>query len=118
VNYLLLFLLSYFLGGAGAAVGATVIGGLGRGAAIGGGILVGAPLVAAAAWLAVRWKWIGRHQRFWTIVGGVLGFGLALLVTLSTLSTPTGPLLGASLIGAGAVLGALMGKSAHDDQNC
>jgi len=114
----LLFLLMCFLGGAGGAIGAAGIGGLGRGAAIAGGLLVGPPLVLLGAWLASRWHWIGTHQRLWAALGGLLGFGLAGLVTLSTLSTAAGPLLGASLIGVGAWLGALMGKSAHDDVNC
>lgn len=113
MQYLLLFLLTYLLGAAGGALGATVIGGLGRGGALAGGILVGASLVALAGVLAVRWQWIGRHQRIWAITGGIAGFALAVIVTLSTLSTASGPFLGAALIGTGAVLGALMGRSAH-----
>ena len=117
MNYILLFLLTYFLGGAGGALGATMLGPIGRGGAFAGAILLGGPLVALATVFAARWGWIGRQQRFWTMIGGGLGFVLAALVTLSTLSTASGPLLGASLIGVGAVLGAVMGKSAHKTRN-
>lgn len=118
MKYVLLFLLTCFLGGAGGALGAIGLGSVGRGGALAGGILIGAPLIVVAAMLAVRWQWIGRHQRLWTSIGGLLGFGVAILVTLSTLSTAAGPILGAALIGAGADLGAVMGKSAHDDEDC
>src|SRR5512138_322173 len=108
MRYVLLFLLTCFLGGAGGSAGAVLLGSLGRGGALAGGILIGAPLVVAGALLAARWQWIGLHQRFWTSIGGLLGFAVAILVTLSTLSTATGPLLGAALIGAGADLGAVI----------
>ncbi len=118
MKYVLLFLLMCFLGGAGGALGAVVLGGLGRGGALAGGFLGGAPSVVLGAMLAARWEWIRSHQRFWAAIGGLIGFGLAILVTLSTLSTQAGPLLGAALIGAGADLGAVMGRSAHDDEDC
>jgi uncharacterized membrane protein YccC len=72
-------------------------------------------LVFVAAYIAVGRGWIGRAQRFWTVIGGLLGFGVAALVTLTTLSSPVGPILSTLLIGTGAVLGARIGVSAHDD---
>src|ERR1700752_5301944 len=108
-----LALLMIFLGGAGGAIGSMVGHFLGRGGRIMGGILGGGALVVAAGFLAVRWKWIKPGQRLWAILGGVFGFVLAVMVTLSTLSSPVGPVLSTLLIGIGASLGAIIGKEPH-----
>lgn len=113
VNLLKLFLLMVLLGGAGGALGSMAGSALGRGGVIGGGLLGGAALVVAAGFLSARWHWVTPPQRLWTIVGGVLGFAVASLVTLSTLSSPIGPILSTVLIGIGAVLGAFVGASPH-----
>jgi hypothetical protein len=101
------------LGGAGGAIGAVAGNALGPGGVFGGGLLLGAALVVAGGFLASRWGWITRPQRLWAIVGGVFGFALAWIVTLSTLSSPMGPILSTLLIGSGAVLGAVVGNSPH-----
>jgi hypothetical protein len=88
---------------------------LGRGGVFLGGFVGGIVMVFAAAYLAVRRGWIGREQRFWTVIGGTIGFVLASLVTLTTLSSPLGPVLSTLMIGIGAVLGARIGVSAHED---
>jgi hypothetical protein len=111
----LLFLLMCFLGGAGGALGSMAGAGLGRGGVFAGGFIGGVALVIAGGFLAQRWHWIKPPQRFWTLIGGVLGFGIASLVTLTTLSSPVGPVLSTLLIGTGAVLGAQMGWSAHEE---
>jgi hypothetical protein len=114
VNLLKLFLFMVLLGGAGGALGSMAGNALGRGGVITGGLVGGAALVIAGGFLSARWHWIKLPQRLWTIVGGELGFGVASLVTLSTLSSPIGPMLSTLLIGTGAVLGALVGWSAHE----
>ena len=114
MNLVKVFLLMILLGGVGGAVGSMVGHALGRGGVIGGGIVGGAVLVVLAGFLATRWHWVKLEQRLWTILGGVAGFALAAIVTLSTLSSPTGPILSTLLIGTGAVLGALVGSSAHE----
>ena len=111
----LLFVLMCVLGGAGGAAGSMLGNALGPGGVFIGGFAGGVALVFAAAYFAVGRGWIGREQRFWTVIGGILGFGLAALVTLTTLSSPVGPILSTLLIGTGAVLGARIGVSAHDD---
>lgn len=113
MKLLLLFLLMCFLGGTGGAVGSMIGAELGRGGVFAGGILLGAGLVVLAGFLAERWHWIAGQQRLWTIVGGMLGFGLATLVTLTTLESSIGPMLSTLLIGTGALLGARIGVSAH-----
>src|SRR5881397_2479210 len=95
------------LGGAGGALGSMGGHSLGRGGVIAGGLVGGAALVIAGGFLGERWRWIKPPQRLWTILGGVMGFALASMVTLSTLSSPVGPMSSTLLIGTGAVLGAL-----------
>jgi hypothetical protein len=114
VKPVLLFLLMCFLGGAGGALGSMVGASIGRGGVFIGGFVGGLALVIASGYLSARWHWITLSQRFWTIVGGALGFGLAALVTLTTLASPLGPALSTLLIGTGALLGARIGVSAHE----
>jgi len=108
-----LFVLMLLAGGAGGVLGSIVGSGLGRGGLIAGGVIGGAAFVAAAAFLATARGWITPQQRPWTIAGGEAGFGAACLVALSTLSSPLGPVAGTLLIGAGAVIGAIVGSSPH-----
>jgi hypothetical protein len=102
------------LAGAGGALGSMVGQALGRGGLIVGGVIGGVVFVVAAGYLADWRGWIRHTQRLWTILGGVFGFIVACLVALSTLGSPTGPILSTLLVGAGAVLGAFMGRSAHE----
>ena len=102
------------LGGLGAAAGSMIGHGVGRGGLLVGAALGGALFVIAGGFLCQRLGWIGRSQRLWTIAGGLFGFVLACMVALSTLSSAAGPVLGALLIGTGALFGALVGHSAHE----
>ena len=110
----LLFLLTSVAG----AIGK--LGGLFIGAAVapGVGILLQFVLGAAALYLSVllaeRMGILQRHQRNWTAAGGILGVGMATIVTLSTLSSPIAPYVIPALIGMGAAFGSLIGKSAHE----
>ena len=111
----LLFTIMCVFGGAGGALGSMLGNALGRGGVFVGGFVGGIAMVFAAAYIAVGRGWIARDQRFWTVIGGVLGFVHAALVTLTTLASPAGPILSTLMIGLGAVLGARIGVSAHDD---
>ncbi len=113
MNLLKLFLLSILLGGAGAVLGAAAGNTAGRGGLMGGGFVVGMAFVVASAYLAVRWQWIRPSQRIWTILGGVFGFGMAWMVALATIATPSALVFSTLLVGAGAVLGAVVGSSPH-----
>ena len=86
----------------------------GRGWLIVGGVVGGLVMVVVTGVLAERYGWIERPRRLWSILGGIAGFLLAVLVSLSTLSTPIGPVLSTLLVGFGAVLGATVGQSAHE----
>ena len=113
MNLLKLSLLMMLLGGAGGGIGASLGGPLGRGGALGTGLLLGGLLVVAGGFLAERWRWLAHAQRLWAILGAIGGFVLATIVTLSTLASPFGPALSTLLIGIGAALGAIVGNSAH-----
>lgn len=111
----LLFVSMCLLGGFGAALGSIVGHGLGRGGLLAGGFAGGALFCVAGGFIGERLHWIRASQRLWVILGGVFGFALACMVALSTLSTPIGPALSTLLIGSGAVLGAIVGKSPHEE---
>jgi hypothetical protein len=111
----LLFASTCVAGGIGGALGSMLGHAAGKGGLIVGGFLGGAALVAAACFLAARLRWIPAVRLLWTTLGAVFGFVLACLVALSTLSSPIGPILSTLLIGTGAVLGATVGPSAHEE---
>lgn len=111
----LIFVTACLAAGIGGALGSIVGHAAGRGGLIVGAVLGGVLLVVAVGFLAARLGWIPRVRLLWTVLGGVFGFLLACLVALSTLSSPIGPILSTLLVGTGAVLGATLGQSAHDD---
>ena len=113
MKLLLLFLLTTLMAGLGSAMGAMLGNNLGRGGVLLGGFAVGALMTVGAVFLASRWGWITRRERFWSLIGATAGLVLAAVVTLSTLSTPLGPMVSTVLVGLGAVLGSLMDRSAH-----
>jgi len=102
----LLFFFSCLLGGLGGALG-SIVGhaagpaGLWVGGAIGG--LLGS--IAAVALARTR-HWITDAQFLPTAFGAGIGFVLAAAIAVNTLSTPLGPLLSATLVGVGALVGA------------
>lgn len=111
---LLLFVLASVGGGLGKFGGILV------GAAVGSGLgllfqfLLGSAMLVGAVRLAERLHAVQRHQRGWTVAGGILGVAMATLVTLSTLSSPIAPYVVPIMIGMGATLGSMIGKSAHE----
>ena len=110
--------LLFVLTSVGGAIGKLA--GLYGGAAVAPGLglllqfVLGALGLIAAVFAAEKLGAIRPHQRRWTCIGGVLGVGMGTLVTLSTLSSPTAPFLVPLMIGMGATLGSLIGKSAHE----
>lgn len=114
VKLLLLFLLTSVAGGVGR------YGGLVAGAAIAPGaglflqLLSGSVLLVGAVLLAERFGLIKPYQRRWTIAGGIIGVAMSTIVTLSTLSSPVAPYVIPGMIGMGASLASLIGKSAHE----
>jgi|SRR5688572_4940549 hypothetical protein len=103
----LLFLLFVFAGGAGGLAGSIAGAFFGRYGLFAGGVVGGVLCAPAAAVLAYWLRWIRHDQVKGGAIGAVLGFGAAVLVAVSTLSTPVGPVLSTTLVGFGGVLGTL-----------
>lgn len=114
MKILLLFVLTSVGGGLGRIAGLFA----GFGVAPGVGLLLqlvlGTALLVVAVLVAERMGVLRHHQRGWAIVGGTLGVIMATLVSLSTLSSPIAPFLVPMMIGMGAALGSLIGRSAHE----
>ena len=103
---LLVFLICCLLGGLGALLG-SILGhaagqvGLWVGGMIGGVLgSIGAVAVARAR------HWIADTQFFFAALGASIGFLCAAAIAVNTLSSPIGPVLSTTLIGAGALVGA------------
>lgn len=108
-----LFVLETLIGAAGAVAGSMLGNAFGRGGLLVGAAILGGAAVIAAGYLACRLGWIHRRERLWVVAGGLAGFGVACLVALATLSSPAGPIASSLLIGVGAVLGTVLGRSPH-----
>lgn len=94
-------------------VGGSILGaafgqrGLFAGALLGG--LIG---VIVAVRLALWRAWISAQNQRNTTLGGIIGFAVAALIATNNLHTPVIPALSGLLIGAGAIIGSLLGKKA------
>jgi len=113
VNLLKVFLLSILLAIGGAAAGGAAGMNVAPGGLLLGSFLVGAAFVMLSAYLSARWKWISPGQKLWMMLGGAFGFLLACMVALATIAVPGGLIASSILVGAGAVLGAIVGVSPH-----
>lgn len=107
------FFLETLFGGAGAVAGSILGNAFGRGGLLIGATVGGVAAVIGAGYLACRLGWIHPRERMWVVVGSLAGFGVACLVALATLSSPAGPIAASLLIGVGAVLGTVLGRSPH-----
>jgi len=112
----LLFVCSCLFGGLGGALGSMVGNAAGRPGLWIGGVAGGLLGSIGAAALARSRTWIAPAQFLATALGGSVGFLLAALVAVNTLSSPVGPVLSTILIGLGAVTGATLRGSTIREQ--
>jgi hypothetical protein len=112
MNRAALFLVACALGGLGGALGSMVGHSFGKGGLWAGGILGGLLASILIARIALWRRWILRSQYWPTVLGTTVGFLLACVVVVNTLSSPIGPILSTLLIGVGAVLGSIRATSA------
>jgi hypothetical protein len=98
--------LSWFATGLAAAVGSILGNAVGaRGLQVGavvGGILGLLGAVAAAK----RFAWLPRDETRGAFFGGVVGFAVAIPITLAHMQTPIIPVLSCAFVGIGVLLGA------------
>ncbi len=107
-----LFLVSSLLAGIGGAVGSIFGNGLGGKGLWIGGVLGGTFGAISAALVSRALGWILPTQVRATATGAAVGFLLAALIAVNTLSSPIGPVLSTSLVGIGALVGARLSSRA------
>jgi hypothetical protein len=100
-----LFILLVLAGGAGAFAGSVLGNAFGKTGLFAGGVIGGASASACAAFLAAWLKWIRVDERIPIACGAVIGFLVAALVAVNTLSSPVGPVTSTLLTGAGGLIG-------------
>jgi hypothetical protein len=108
-SFFLLFV-STIVTGAFAAVGSMV--GHFFGSHLGvmlGGIIGGIVGAICSARIAARLGWIAREDFYPTTFGAEIGFLVAAVIAMKTLSSPIGPILSSFLIGVGALVGSWIG---------
>jgi hypothetical protein len=71
-----------------------------------GAVLGGAGFLLATLVLATRLGWLPPSERRGAFGGGLLGFAIAIPISLAHLHTPATPIMASGLIGAGVLLGA------------
>ena len=100
-----LFILLVLAGGAGAFAGSVLGNAFGRAGLFAGGLIGGASASALAAFVAAWLKWIQVDERIPTACGAVVGFLVAALIAVNTLSSPVGPVTSTLLTGVGGLVG-------------
>ena len=111
-----LFLTSTILAGLGGALGSIVGNAGGRRMLFVGGVIGGLVMALIAARIGVWRCWVPAEHATRSGLFAAAGFLLAALIAVNTLSSPLGPVLSASLVGIGAVLGAggFPGRRLHE----
>ena len=99
-------ILCWLVTGFGAAAG-SVLGNAGGSQGLKAGAIAGGVLgLLAAIGAAGKLGWLPRAERRGALLGGLLGFGAAVPVTLSNMHSPVIAVLSCALVGVGALLGA------------
>jgi len=109
----LLFFTATVLAGLGGAVGSILGNAGGARMLYVGGVIGGLVMAFVAARIGVWRGWVPRERAMRTALCAGAGFLMAALIAVNTLSSPVGPVLSASLVGIGAVLGARMRSGAR-----
>ena len=102
----LLFVVSCLLGGLGGALGSMVGHAAGQAGLWIGGVVGGILGSIAGVGIARSRGWVSASQFPHAAIGASVGFLVAAVIAVNTLSSPIGPVLSTMLIGAGALLGA------------
>jgi hypothetical protein len=98
--------LTWLLCGICAAVGSMLGHAFPRPGLFVGGILGGLAGVYASVRLTGWLGWVAPSEEAGALLGGVLAFGVAAVIAVSTIHTPVGPVASGALVGAGVLLGA------------
>lgn len=99
-------LVTWLLCGVGAAGGSMLGHALPRPGLYVSAVLGGVAGVYGSVRLAGWLGWLATSEQGGAFLGGLLAFGLAAIIAVSTIHTPVGPVLSGALVGAGVLLGA------------
>ncbi len=99
-------MLTWVIAAAGAFAGSLVGGALGRKGFFVGATVGGTLALLAAIHLAAALQWLDVNRQRGGAIGGLVGLGFASTLAVMHLDTPIIPLLVASLVGVGVILGA------------
>jgi len=106
----LVFVASWLAAGAGALVGSVLGNAAGKTGLFVGGAVGGAIGVSLAVLLARRLGWLPPRETTGALTGGVLGFAVAVPVTLTHMGTPVIPVLSCAVVGIGVMIGAAVAR--------
>jgi hypothetical protein len=99
-------LLSWLATGLAAALG-SILGNAAGPAGLKAGAVAGGVLgLLGAVTVAGRLGWLPKGESRGAFLGGLLGFGIAIPVTLGNMQGPVVPVLSCGLVGVGVLLGA------------
>lgn len=98
--------LGWLATGFGAVVGSIVGNAGGKGGLAFGAIAGGVLGVLVAVNLARRLSWVPSSEVPGALIGGLIGFGVAIPLTLTHMHSPLVPILSCSLAGVGILMGA------------
>ena len=102
---LLSFVLGWLATGFGAVVGSILGNSVGKQGLVFGAIAGGALGVLGAVHLARRLSWVPGTGTVGALIGGLIGFAVAIPITLTHMHSPLVPVLSCGLAGLGVLLG-------------
>ena len=103
---LLSLVLGWLATGFGALVGSILGNSAGKRGLVVGAIAGGVLGVLGAVHLARRLSWLPSTKTAGALIGGLIGFAVAIPLTLANMHSPVVPVLSCSLAGVGILLGA------------
>lgn len=104
-RHVALFFLLSLGSGFGGAFGSILGNSLGTAGLITGALLGGLAATYGVVRLAVRWRWVPESRALRTAVAAGVGFLVASVVAIATISTPVGPIISTTLVGAAGLWG-------------
>jgi uncharacterized membrane protein YeaQ/YmgE (transglycosylase-associated protein family) len=111
VRNVLLFIVFCGLSGICILVGSVVGHGFGKTGLFSGAVIGGIVGIALASWLATRFGLLDKISSGMTFLGALVGFAVAVAITLRNLRTPFIPVASVGFIGLGAVLGKAISRT-------
>src|SRR5215831_13583698 len=107
------FIVLVIAAGMGAAVGSALGSLIAHRLVFAGGAIGGLSGSWLGAWISARVNWIPQSETMAVALGATVGLACAVLIAVSTLHTPVGPILSTLLVGVGGLVGRRLSKAAE-----